>query len=84
MLSTKKVILIVSTVPAITTPIPFLDTLAQLIGKALGCKDAGVFWTSGKEWSHMDSWCWAYSDRQGQQVKNYELRLWGLEVSFCR
>jgi hypothetical protein len=71
-------------VPLVTYPIPILDTLAQLLGKALGCLDAGLFWTVGKEWSYVDSWGWDCPMQQGQQVRNYELRLWGFELSYCR
>lgn len=71
-------------VPTVTYPLPILDTLTQLVGKALGCKDAGLFWTIGREWNYVDRWSWDDTSRQGEQVRNYELRMWGLELSYCR
>jgi hypothetical protein len=70
-------------VPLVTYTVPVLDTLAQLVGKALGCKGAGLFWTVGREWNYVDHWS-ETSMLGGQQIRNYELRLWGLELSFCR
>lgn len=70
-------------VPLVTRTVPVLDTLAQLIGKALGWAGAGLFWTEGREWSYVDRWSYE-SKLGGQNFRTYELRLWGLEASFTR
>jgi hypothetical protein len=75
--------LIDTMVPVVTSPIPVLDPIAQLVGKVLGCKDAGIFWTVGRSWSYLDRWSWDYT-LQGQQVRSYEFRLGGLELSYSR